>query len=130
MRRAAATSRSRLPTSRTASRRPARVGRSLPIPVPPHHPLHPSWGTEMPERVLGIDIGTPGVRAPVFEPTGEIIADASLPCGPDSPHPGWAEGRAESWWRTTQRLCEDLKSRGVALADLAAIAVTGQAPTA
>lgn len=84
----------------------------------------------MPERILGIDIGTTGMRAAVFEPTGEMIADSSLSCGHDAPHPGWAEARADSWWRTTQRLCEDLRSRGIALADLAAIAVTGQAPTA
>lgn len=82
------------------------------------------------ERILGIDIGTTGMRAAVFEPTGEMIGDASFTCGHDSPRPGWAEARPDVWWRTTQRLCEELRARGIALADLAAIAVTGQAPTA
>lgn len=78
--------------------------------------------------LLGIDIGTTGVRAAVFTPEGVLVADASLSCPHDAPHPGWAEADPEAWWKTTQRLLEELATR-TKLADVKCIAVTGQAPT-
>lgn len=78
--------------------------------------------------LLGIDIGTTGVRAAVFTPEGVLVADASLSCPHDAPNPGWAEAEPEAWWKTTQRLLADLATR-TKLADVTCIAVTGQAPT-
>lgn len=80
-------------------------------------------------RVLGIDIGTTGVRGAIFEPTGELVADASFPCPHESPRPGWAEARAENWWRATQNVCRELATQ-TTLDAVACVAVAGQAPTA
>ena len=83
----------------------------------------------MSERVLGIDIGTTGVRAAVFEPTGEMLADASLACPHDAPRPGWAEARPDAWWRATQTVLRELATQ-TELDAIACVAVAGQAPTA
>ena len=76
-------------------------------------------------RLLGIDIGTTGVRAAVFTERGELLADASVPCPYASPQPGWAEIDPEKWWTA---LGEVLSRIDVSNVD--AIAVVGQAPTA
>jgi xylulokinase len=80
-------------------------------------------------RFLGIDIGTTGVRAAIFDKAGTLIADASMPCLYDAPNPGWAEARPERWWRATQQVLADLATRA-SLEGIAAIGVVGQAPTA
>ena len=41
--------------------------------------------------LLGIDIGTTGVRAAVFTVDGVLVADASASCLHDAPQTGWAE---------------------------------------
>ena len=83
----------------------------------------------MPERLLGIDIGTTGVRAALFEPTGEHVASASVAFPYDGPRPGWAETSPEGWWRAATSVLAELATK-TSLAEVGAIAVTGQAPTA
>lgn len=82
-------------------------------------------------RLLGIDIGTTGVRAALFDATGTLLADASVPCMFESPEPGWAEVRPENWWHATHAVLAELASRAPHgdLAEVAAIGVVGQAPT-
>lgn len=79
--------------------------------------------------LLGIDIGTTGVRAAAFSEAGTLVGDASLPCPHDAPHAGWAEADAEQWWRALRRVLGDLGTQ-IALGDVACVAVAGQAPTA
>jgi xylulokinase len=81
----------------------------------------------MASALLGIDVGTTGMRAAIFSAHGEKIADASEPHGVASPHPGWAESDAEGWWRSVGLLTRRL---GASLADVACVGVVGQAPTA
>lgn len=83
----------------------------------------------MTARLLGIDIGTTGVRAAVFDAAGALVADASVPCPYESPSPGWAEARPERWWRAVQGVLADVATRAP-LDDVTAIGVVGQAPTA
>lgn len=78
--------------------------------------------------LLGIDIGTTGVRAAIFEPNGRLVADAHVSCSPDAPEPGWAEADPEVWWRAVTRVLREL-SKTASLDDIAAVAVVGQAPT-
>src|SRR4051794_5515886 len=82
-------------------------------------------------RLLGIDIGTTGVRAAIFDGTGTLLADASVPCAFDAPEPGWAEIRADAWWEALQAVLADLARRSslVSLAEVTGICVVGQAPT-
>lgn len=79
----------------------------------------------MTAKLLGIDIGTTGVRATVFTATGDLVADAQEPCGFESPEPGWAETDPETWWTATQKVLSRLP-----LGDVDGVAVVGQAPTA
>ncbi|HEY8076835.1 MAG TPA: FGGY family carbohydrate kinase, partial [Labilithrix sp.] len=83
----------------------------------------------MAERLLGVDIGTSGVRAAVFEPNGTLVADASVACGYDTPRPGWAEADPREWWKAA---CGAIRAVGAKteLDAIAAMAVVGQAPTA
>ncbi len=80
------------------------------------------------ECLLGIDVGTSGVRAALFDGGGARISEASTPCGYDAPRPGWAQADPEAWWRA---VCQSLKQLdGLASREVAAVAVVGQAPTA
>jgi xylulokinase len=81
-------------------------------------------------RLLGIDIGTTGVRAAVFEPDGTLLADASAPCPFDAPESGWAEIPAERWWSSIEGVLDALAASYPSFADVTAIGVVGQAPTA
>ncbi len=80
-------------------------------------------------RLLGIDIGTTGVRAAIFDGTGTLIADANMSCLYDSPEPGWAEIRADRFWLAVGHVLADLAGKVKSLEDITAIAVVGQAPT-
>lgn len=78
--------------------------------------------------LCGIDIGTSGVRVALFTPSGELVGDASVATGYDTPQAGWAEINPERFWSATTECVAQLPSE--LLAKVAAIAVTGQAPTA
>ena len=79
--------------------------------------------------LLGIDIGTTGVRAAIFADDGRMVADASASCQHDSPRPGWAEVDPEAWWRAVARVLGELTRGGSKLDAVTCIAVVGQAPT-
>lgn len=83
----------------------------------------------MSARLLGIDIGTTGVRCALFDSRGNLVADASTPHTVESPAPGWAETEADVFWRRTRVALTELGEQAK-LDDVAAIAVVGQAPTA
>ncbi len=78
--------------------------------------------------LLGIDIGTTGVRAAVLTEAGALVADASVSCPHEAPQPGWAEADPEAWWRAVVRVLGEL-ALSTTLGDVKAIAVAGQAPT-
>ncbi|MFO0738027.1 MAG: FGGY family carbohydrate kinase [Labilithrix sp.] len=82
----------------------------------------------MAARLLGIDIGTTGVRAAVFDDAGVMLADASVECPYDAPRPGWAEIDPERWWAAAGAALGKLDRAVTSAVD--AIAVVGQAPTA
>lgn len=83
-------------------------------------------------RLLGIDIGTTGVRAAMFSEAGALLGEANLACLYDSPEPGWAEVHPDRWWQTTKSVLADLATRteSGSFATVTAIGVVGQAPTA
>jgi xylulokinase len=78
--------------------------------------------------LLGIDIGTTGVRAAVFAENGRLIADAGVACPHSAPQPGWAEADPDEWWRGVVRALGEV-GLSMRLTDIASVAVTGQAPT-
>ena len=87
--------------------------------------------------LLGIDIGTTGVRGAAFDPAGlagpagRLVAEhaVSSPSGSlRTPHAGWAEADPEAWWTATREVCAKLATM-IDVGRIAAVAVTGQAPT-
>jgi xylulokinase len=56
----------------------------------------------MTEVLIGIDVGTTGVKAIAISPDGELLASASEEYPLSTPEPGWAEQDPEDWWRATQ----------------------------
>jgi xylulokinase len=79
--------------------------------------------------LLGIDIGTTGVRAAAFDGDGSVLADAREAGGYSTTAPGYAEADAERWWDQVCACCARVGGR-TPLAAVDAVAVTGQAPTA
>ena len=52
--------------------------------------------------LVGLDVGTTGVKALAVSPDGEVLARAERGYGLSSPRPGWSEQDPEDWWRATQ----------------------------
>ena len=48
---------------------------------------------------IGLDIGTTGCKAIVFNATGEILGQAAREYAILTPHPTWAEQDAEAVWK-------------------------------
>src|SRR5437899_2377885 len=68
---------------------------------PPAHPVneeHPG----MSSALIGIDVGTTGVKGVAISPTGEVLALAEEHYPLSTPQPGWSEQDPDDWWRATQ----------------------------
>ncbi len=81
------------------------------------------------QAFLGVDIGTTGVRAAVFDATGRKLAQASEVCSSSMRVGGFVEAEAEGWWEATIRVCGALAARAP-MNTVKAVGVVGQAPTA
>jgi xylulokinase len=57
--------------------------------------------------LLGLDIGTTGCKAAVFDEKGHLLSTATQEYGIDIPHPGWAEQDAERVWTLAQEAMGD-----------------------
>jgi xylulokinase len=52
--------------------------------------------------LIGIDVGTSGVKGIAISPRGDVLAVAEANYPLSTPHPGWSEQDPEDWWRATQ----------------------------
>jgi len=71
--------------------------------------------------VVGIDVGTTGVKAIAISPDGEILGRAERGYPLSTPHPGWSEQDPEDWWGATDAALSDLS-----VGDVAGIGLSGQ----
>ena len=71
--------------------------------------------------LVGLDVGTTGVKALAVAPDGEVLARQEREYPLSLPHPGWAEQDPEDWRRAAE---EALAALGVA--EVAGIGLTGQ----
>jgi len=79
------------------------------------------------QNILALDVGTQSTRAAVVTVGGEILGIAQIKHEVDSPQPGWAQQRPESWWEETCRAIRDvLAQTGAAAESLAAVSACGQ----
>ena len=51
--------------------------------------------------LIGIDVGTSGVKAILVDTTGEVLASHTAPLQLSTPQPGWAEQDPNAWWSAT-----------------------------
>ena len=52
--------------------------------------------------LVGLDVGTTGVKAVAISPDGEVLATDEEQYALSTPHPGWAEQDPEDWWRAAE----------------------------
>jgi xylulokinase len=52
--------------------------------------------------LVGLDVGTTGVKALAITPGGDVVASAEEHYGLPSPHPGWSEQDPEDWWTASE----------------------------
>jgi sugar (pentulose or hexulose) kinase len=57
--------------------------------------------TDLSPLFIGIDCSTSACKAAVWDCAGNLIAKGVAPLALISPHPGWHEQSAESWWTAT-----------------------------
>lgn len=82
------------------------------------------------ELLVGVDVGTTGVKVIVSDRAGRVLAQASQEYPTHFPQPGWAEQEPEAWWKSARHvLGEVLAAPGVDAQSIAAIGVSCQAPS-
>ncbi len=74
----------------------------------------------MKPTLVGVDVGTTGVKAVAITPDGAVVARAEEAYPLSTPQPGWAEQDPEDWWRATERALATLG------AEPAGIGLSGQ----
>lgn len=52
----------------------------------------------MPDALVGIDVGTTGVKGVAIDADGRVLATASAEYPLSRPHPGWSEQDPADWW--------------------------------
>lgn len=61
--------------------------------------------------LLGIDIGTNGLKLGIFGLLGNLISFANIPCEISHPYPKWAEFNPEEWWQAFLLGLQELKKQ-------------------
>jgi xylulokinase len=74
------------------------------------------------EALVGIDVGTTGVKAIAISAAGDVLARAEHGYPLSTPRPGWSEQDPEDWWGASEAALADV-SRGH---EVAGIGLSGQ----
>ena len=59
------------------------------------------------DYLLGLDIGTSGVKALLVSPEGKIISSKTESYPLATPHSGWAEQSPYDWWEATVKVIRE-----------------------
>src|SRR3954454_24125016 len=65
--------------------------------------------------MIGLDIGTSGVKGIALDEAGNVLASAEASYPLSTPRPGWAEQDPELWWAAAQRVLAELPDGPVGL---------------
>ncbi len=77
--------------------------------------------------LIGLDIGTTGVKGIVITQEGQIRASAVAEYPLSTPKPNWAEQDPEEWWKATLKILKSLAvSLGSEKSEIKAIGFSGQ----
>ena len=81
------------------------------------------------DLLLGIDMGTGSTKGVLVDPTGTVLASATIPHAMSLPRPGWAEVDAEvTWWGEVCQISRRLVAEVPPGSSLAAVCVSGVGP--
>lgn len=61
--------------------------------------------------VVGLDVGTSGVKGIALDADGTVAARATRGYGLLTPQPGWAEQDPDDWWRAASEVLDELQAR-------------------
>jgi xylulokinase len=64
------------------------------------------------KALVGLDVGTTGVKALAITPNGEMVATAEEDYALSTPQPGWAEQDPDDWWRASDQALRRLGVEG------------------
>lgn len=83
------------------------------------------------QALLGIDLGTTGVKAALFAAEdGRVLSDAFVDYPLFHPHPGWAEQQPADWWQATISAIRTCLEKGATLnihpSDVRGLGLSGQ----
>ena len=67
------------------------------------------------DALIGVDVGTSGVKAIAISPDGAVVGAAEEGYPLSTPQPGWSEQDPEDWWRATQACLARLPAGPVGL---------------
>jgi xylulokinase len=77
--------------------------------------------------VLGIDLGTSGVKSVLVDERDRIVAEATAPLTVSRPRPLWCEQEPEDWWRAVATTLDALAAaEPKRMAAVAAVGLSGQ----
>ncbi|MGC9066835.1 MAG: FGGY family carbohydrate kinase, partial [Candidatus Ratteibacteria bacterium] len=79
----------------------------------------------MKRYVIGIDLGTTGVKSVLVDENGKVIASAVREFPLITPKPGWAQQDPQLWWQAT---VDSLKTllKTISAGSISGIGLTGQ----
>jgi xylulokinase len=63
-------------------------------------------------HLVGLDVGTTGVKAVAVTPDGELVGSAEEHYGLSTPHPGWSEQDPDDWVRASEKALATLGAAG------------------
>lgn len=66
------------------------------------------------DYLIGIDIGTSGTKAALFDIDGNVIKSSTAEYGMSQPYNGWAEQDPQDWWNAVQKTLANIWTDGVA----------------
>ena len=72
--------------------------------------------------ILGLDIGTTGIKGLIVDEEGKVIDRTSRSLKVISPQPGWTEQNPLDWWEKTKSIIKELSNKY----DIKAISTSGQ----
>jgi len=77
--------------------------------------------------LLGLDIGTSGVKALLISVEGKIISSKTVSYPLTTPHSGWAEQSPSDWWEATVKVIrETVSSNSINSSEIKGISLSGQ----
>jgi glycerol kinase len=72
----------------------------------------------VPDALVGVDVGTTGVKALAIDTEGSIVARAEHGYPLSTPQPGWSEQDPRDWWEATEAVLAELRARSGAPAGI------------